>query len=92
MSQVQPAATPFTSLQSLPDGYRALVIGSTGAIGSAFLIGAGAAEQDAIPDPDQLAEPGFAVAAATHLHDTEVNWAPTLDDLYETNFREIAGQ
>ena len=25
------------SLQSLPDGYRALVIGSTGAIGSAFL-------------------------------------------------------
>ena len=34
MPQVQPAAMPFTSLQSLPDGYRALVIG---AIGSAFL-------------------------------------------------------
>ena len=37
MSQAQPAASPFTSLQSLPDGYRALVIGATGAIGSAFL-------------------------------------------------------
>ena len=37
MSQPQPAATPFTSLQSLPDGYHAIVIGSTGAIGSAFL-------------------------------------------------------
>ena len=37
MSQVQPTETPFTSLQSLPDGYRALVIGATGAIGSAFL-------------------------------------------------------
>lgn len=37
MSQAQPAASQFTSLQSLPDGYRALVIGATGAIGSAFL-------------------------------------------------------
>ena len=37
MSHTLPPATPFTSLQSLPEGYRALVIGSTGAIGSAFL-------------------------------------------------------
>ena len=29
--------TTFNTLQSLPEGYRALVIGSTGAIGSAFL-------------------------------------------------------
>lgn len=63
-----------------------------GGIGSGFLVSAGAAEKEGIPDPDQLAEPGFAVAAATHLHDTEVDWAPTLDDLYETNFRNILGQ
>jgi NAD(P)-dependent dehydrogenase (short-subunit alcohol dehydrogenase family) len=37
MTQTRSPATPFTSLQSLPDGYRAIVIGSTGAIGSAFL-------------------------------------------------------
>lgn len=63
-----------------------------GAIGSGFLVSAGAAEKDGIPDPGQLAEPGFAVAAATHLHDTEVDWAPILDDLYETDFRDILGQ
>ncbi|WP_372698984.1 hypothetical protein [Arthrobacter sp. JSM 101049] len=63
-----------------------------GAIGSGFLVSAGAEEKDGIPDPDQLAEPDFAMAAATHLHDTEVNWAPTLDDLYEANFRDVLGQ
>lgn len=63
-----------------------------GGIGSGFLVSAGAAEKDDIPDPDQLADPDFAVAAATHLHDIEVNWAPALDDLYETHFREILGQ
>lgn len=63
-----------------------------GGTGSGFLLSAGAAEQDGIPDADQLAEPGLAVAAATHLHDTEVDWAPTLDDLYETTFRDTLGQ
>ena len=37
MPHAQPPTTPFRSLQSLPDGYRAIVIGSTGAIGNAFL-------------------------------------------------------
>ncbi|MFI8618820.1 SDR family NAD(P)-dependent oxidoreductase [Acidovorax sp. NPDC077693] len=37
MSHAHYPATPFTSLQSLPKGYRAIVIGATGAIGSAFL-------------------------------------------------------
>lgn len=63
-----------------------------GKIGTAFLVSAGAAEKKGIPDPNQLAQPEFAVAAATHLHDTEVDWAPTLDDLYEANFRDILGQ
>ncbi|WP_417217607.1 hypothetical protein [Arthrobacter sp.] len=63
-----------------------------GKIGSAFLVSAGPGAKASIPDPNQLALPDFAVAAATHLHDTEVNWAPTLDDLHETYFRDIAGQ
>ncbi|KQO19101.1 SDR family NAD(P)-dependent oxidoreductase [Acidovorax sp. Leaf78] len=37
MSESQHPATPLTSLQSLPHGYRALVIGATGAIGGALL-------------------------------------------------------
>ena len=34
MSHAHYPATPFTSPQSLPKGYRAIVIGATGAIGS----------------------------------------------------------
>lgn len=63
-----------------------------GGIASVFRVAAGPDDKKGIPDPAQLAKPGFAVAAATHLHDTEVNWAPTLDDFYEQDFRDIRGQ
>ena len=59
---------------------------------SAVLIHAAEAQKDDFSDPTVLTEPDLAVEMATHLSETESDWAPQLDQIYEKNFKDNMGQ
>ena len=63
-----------------------------GATTSAVLIHAAEAQKDDFSDPTVLTEPDLAVEMATHLSETESDWAPQLDQIYEKNFKDNMGQ
>ncbi|MDN6331200.1 MAG: hypothetical protein L0J58_01475, partial [Micrococcaceae bacterium] len=63
-----------------------------GATTSAVLIHAAEGEEDRFTDPTVLTEPDLAVEMATHLSETESDWAPQMDEIYEKNFKDAMGQ
>ncbi|MDN6299024.1 MAG: hypothetical protein L0J68_01860, partial [Micrococcaceae bacterium] len=63
-----------------------------GATSSAVLIHAADDEQDGFSDPTVLTEPELALEMATHLSETESDWAPQMDEIYEKNFKDAMGQ
>lgn len=63
-----------------------------GATSSAVLIHAADGVEDGFSDPTVLTEPDLAVEMATHLYEAEADWAPTMDEIYEKNFKDIMGQ
>lgn len=63
-----------------------------GATSTAVLIHAADGEEDGFSDPSVLTESDLSVETATHLSETEDDWAPALDEIYEENFKEIGGQ